>query len=99
VGLATQQSLQVFYVHFLAQLGVADGLKGIGACLVALLLLGTLLLDLLAVLGPCLLLLQPGGVVLDPNVLLQLALLLIEDELVDFLRVNLICLPLLHFPY
>jgi hypothetical protein len=71
-------------------------LKGIGSCLVTLLLFGTLLLDLIAVLGTRLLLLQPGRVVLDTDVLLQLPLLLVEDELVDLLRVDLFSLPLLH---
>jgi hypothetical protein len=96
MGLAAKKGLQVFDIHLLSKFGVSDGLKCIGSCLVALLLLGALLLDLVAVLGTRLLLLQPGRVVLDPDVLLQLPLLLVEDELVDLLRVDLIRLPLLH---
>lgn len=85
MGLATKKSLKVFYVHLLTELGVADSFEGIGTCFVPLLLLGPLLLHLLAVLRARLLFFKPGGVVLDPNVLLQLAFLLIENELVDFL--------------
>ena len=92
-----QKCLQVFDVHLLAELGVFDGLKGVGAGLVTLLLLGALLFYLFSVLAASLFLLQPCGVVLDPDVLLQLTLLLIENELLHLFGIYLISLFLNDF--
>ena len=83
--LASKQGLQILNINLLSQFGVSNRLEGIGASLISLLLFGPLLFHFFTVLAAGLLLFEPGGVVLDPDVFLELAFLLVEDELVDFL--------------
>jgi hypothetical protein len=95
MGFASKQGLQILNINLLSQFGISNRLQGIGASLISLLLFGPLLFHFLAVLAAGFFLFEPGGVVLYPDILLEFALLLIEDELVDFFRVYLVGLSFL----
>ena len=85
--LAAQKCLQLLWVELVGQLSPLDSLEGICTrldYLLWLLLATSSLFDGCF----CLLLLDPGRVVLNPDVLLKFALLVIQDELFDFLGVN-----------
>jgi len=86
-----QEGLQFLRVNFFSQLGALDGFECICIDFLSLLLFGPLLLNFVSFfIGLCLLLLKPSCVVLNPDVLLDLSLFLIENELINFFRVDII---------
>lgn len=95
MGFASKQGLQILNINLFSQFGISNRLQGIGASLISLLLFGSLLFHFFGVLGASFFLFEPGGVVLNPNIFLEFAFLLVEDELVDFFRVYLVGLSFL----
>jgi hypothetical protein len=101
LGRTAQQGLQGLLINFFSQLCIFDGLEGIGSCLIALSLFGSLLFNLFSIFGSCFFLFEPSGVMLDPDSFFYFPFLLVKDKLINLFRVYLIVflapLDLFHF--